>query len=339
MNITNTASNAASLLVDLQVGGSTIFSVSATTGATVLDGNATIVGEAANTLALRNGTNDQCFNVYNTYTSAVSYERGLLCWSNTTNVLTLGTQKGGGGATRNIEVLIGNTREMDYGISNAGWTITSPMGTNAPLNVKGNDTANNSTVFQALEPSLGTGNTMYLNYGVAPSTNNWTSFGFTYVGFGSASNAFSIAFYGTATMFAVTAGGAVMMPSIANANGTNPVCFNSTGGAISYATTACVASAERFKTLLEPATLNLDGMAFLRIDRPWLYRQDSGFYDGGKLHVGLIADDVERMDPRCVSYDKENKLDNYSRDCVLLYLVAARKADRTDFDSYRASHP
>jgi hypothetical protein len=53
--------------------------------------------DAANTLALRNGTNAQTFKIYNTYTDATNYEGGFLKWK--TNVLELGTEKGSGGGT------------------------------------------------------------------------------------------------------------------------------------------------------------------------------------------------------------------------------------------------
>jgi len=46
--------------------------------------------DAANTLALRNSTNAQAFNIYNTYTSGSVYERGFMRWAS--NVLEIGTE-------------------------------------------------------------------------------------------------------------------------------------------------------------------------------------------------------------------------------------------------------
>ena len=58
--------------------------------------------DAANTLALRNGTAAQTFNIYNTYTDASNYERGALYWNS--NVLTLASQALGTGGARNIRI-------------------------------------------------------------------------------------------------------------------------------------------------------------------------------------------------------------------------------------------
>ena len=59
--------------------------------------------DAANTLALRNGTNAQTFNVYNTFTDASNYERGALAWSS--NVLILSAENAGTGGNRGISII------------------------------------------------------------------------------------------------------------------------------------------------------------------------------------------------------------------------------------------
>ena len=56
--------------------------------------------DAANTLALRNSTNAQTFNIYNTYTDASNYERGFMKWN--ANVLEIGTEAGGTGTARGV---------------------------------------------------------------------------------------------------------------------------------------------------------------------------------------------------------------------------------------------
>ena len=55
---------------------------------------------AAGILAQRNGTAPQSFRVYNTYTDASNYERGVIGWNTTANVLTIGTQAAGTGTLR-----------------------------------------------------------------------------------------------------------------------------------------------------------------------------------------------------------------------------------------------
>jgi hypothetical protein len=160
MNVTDTASNAASLLMDLQVGGvsatrvnkqgrvianSLLCSVAggtyrflATDGAGPRIGSdaalewtsiasaegATrdlkILRDAANTLAQRNGTAAQAFNLYNTYTDASNYERGFLKWNS--NVLQIGAEAAGTGtATRSIAFVSNATTRLS--IDSSGHTV------------------------------------------------------------------------------------------------------------------------------------------------------------------------------------------------------------------------
>ena len=67
--------------------------------------------DAANTLAQRNAANAQTSRVYNTYTSATSYERAKLEWSS--NVLRIGTEKGSaGGTARDMELQTDGTTRI-----------------------------------------------------------------------------------------------------------------------------------------------------------------------------------------------------------------------------------
>jgi hypothetical protein len=56
-----------------------------------------LTNDGAHLLALRNGTNAQVFRVYNSFTSATSFERAKVAWSS--NVLQIGTEKGSAGGT------------------------------------------------------------------------------------------------------------------------------------------------------------------------------------------------------------------------------------------------
>jgi hypothetical protein len=78
--------------------------------------------DAANTLALRNGTNAQAFNIYNTYTDASNYERGAIKWA--TNVFQIGPEKAGTGTQRVMSL-----RYLEDG--GAGSTTPS-LGTTCP---------------------------------------------------------------------------------------------------------------------------------------------------------------------------------------------------------------
>jgi hypothetical protein len=61
-----------------------------------------LVPEGNNLLAQRNGTNAQTFRVYNTYTNDSNYERGFLRWSS--NVFEVGPEAAGTGTTRPMRI-------------------------------------------------------------------------------------------------------------------------------------------------------------------------------------------------------------------------------------------
>jgi hypothetical protein len=140
LDVTNTNSADASLLMDLRVGAATKFSISKLgnivtpsqlqinpgaggdferftfNGATLclatttLSFSATGVAsadlyvrrDAANTLALRNSTTAQTFNIYNTWTDASNYEKTKLEWSS--NVFRFYTIPAGSGTARSFEI-------------------------------------------------------------------------------------------------------------------------------------------------------------------------------------------------------------------------------------------
>ena len=84
--------------------------------------------DAANTLALRNGVNAQTLNVYNTFTDASNYERGVFDWAGTANVLTIGTKAAGTGVARNLQFLVGGVNKLDYGVTTSStWTFANKV--------------------------------------------------------------------------------------------------------------------------------------------------------------------------------------------------------------------
>jgi hypothetical protein len=91
LNITDTASNAASRLLDLQTGGTTQFSVDKTGG----------IAGVSNILAQRNSTNAQTFRVHGTFTDA-SNGRRLDITSTTAGIFTLTATGNGTGASGNL---------------------------------------------------------------------------------------------------------------------------------------------------------------------------------------------------------------------------------------------
>lgn len=92
-----------------------------------------IQADAANVLALRNGTNAQTFRVYNTYSSTTNYERAKLEWSS--NALKVGTEKGsGGGTARSMSLQTDATDRLTItavgtAVINTGFTVATLPGT------------------------------------------------------------------------------------------------------------------------------------------------------------------------------------------------------------------
>lgn len=64
-------------------------------------------------------------------TDASNYERAYMGdWGVTANVATYGTGKAGTGSTRNVQFVVGGTRQLDFGITNASsWSFQSSINT------------------------------------------------------------------------------------------------------------------------------------------------------------------------------------------------------------------
>ena len=82
--------------------------VSVALGADVFNPDIFLARDAADTLAQRRGTNAQAFRIYNTYTDASNYERGIISWSKTANRLVIGTEEAGTGSVRSVQLGAGN---------------------------------------------------------------------------------------------------------------------------------------------------------------------------------------------------------------------------------------
>lgn len=86
---------------------------------------------ASHILELRSGANAQCLGVYNTRTSSTNYERFVIDWQDSSNVVKIGTQVGsGGGTARDVEIATDNVTRITIKASGeillAGLPITSP---------------------------------------------------------------------------------------------------------------------------------------------------------------------------------------------------------------------
>jgi hypothetical protein len=90
-------------------------------------GGAPLLVENTNTTSQRNGTTAQTQYVYNTYTDASNYERGVFDWTTRANTLTIGTQAGGTGTAQSLELCPANGVMTLRSVGSAG-TNFSIMG-------------------------------------------------------------------------------------------------------------------------------------------------------------------------------------------------------------------
>lgn len=78
----------------------------------------------ANTLAQRNGTAAQKLNVYNTWSDASNYERGVLDWITSAAVFTIGTEAAGTGTARTLRLNAASGASIQFRTGNVlRWTI------------------------------------------------------------------------------------------------------------------------------------------------------------------------------------------------------------------------
>lgn len=304
MNVTDTASAAASKLLDLQVGGVSQFSV--TKGSQVYgnnsliylgfngtdyakinapDGFASQVGfsltssvysasdifllrEGAGILAQRNGVNAQSFRLYNTYTDAANYERAVFDWSTTANTLTIGTQKAGTGATRSIQFIRDGVSFLDYGISDYTGYSGLTVGVLGYLAAQNNIFSIGSGAASNMTFEFAAQNTVVMNAGVT-------------FGWGSQENGTGTGLNLRAskdTAFSRTAAGVIAL-----GNGT---AGNKTGvlqlGGISYATPAT-------KTAAYTATINDHDLIFNGAASITLTLPAAATYPGQEYYVKTIA--------------------------------------------------
>lgn len=87
-------------------------------------GDAIFYRDAAAIIAQRNSANPQTFRVYNTASGSpgTDYERGVMDWTTTSNVLTIGTQAGGSGTKRAV-TLLGEIITVDAGSGGSNFDV------------------------------------------------------------------------------------------------------------------------------------------------------------------------------------------------------------------------
>lgn len=111
---------------------------------------------------------------------------------------------------------------------------------------------------------------------------------------------------GATTNVGASISGRVFMPQLTNANTGDYVCFNTLNGEIEQNATACSLSSKRFKTDIQYIMVKDDSLSKVLALKPVQFKFKPGYSDGGATtHVGFIAEDAIKVDPRLVPLDKE----------------------------------
>lgn len=84
-----------------------------------------LAAEGQNIAALRNGTNAQTFNIYNTYTDGSNYEQGYVKWNS--NFLQIGAEGAGTGSDRSVSLMFGAAEKLRTTLNSVSMVDAVPL--------------------------------------------------------------------------------------------------------------------------------------------------------------------------------------------------------------------
>ena len=114
--------------------------------------------DALNTLAQRNGTSGQTYNIYNTHTSGTDFERAHIGWNDTADTFVIGTEAAGTGVVRDIAIKGGGDVAIEAGVS--ALTVRATVDSTAVLDSTGATSIRKAGVRQ-FDVGGGSGNASY----------------------------------------------------------------------------------------------------------------------------------------------------------------------------------
>ena len=135
----------------------------------------------------------------------------------------------------------------------------------------------------------------------------------------------------------VTVTGTLNVTALPSASETDIVCYNTTGGVFSYATSVagCVPSALRYKSVLGEINQHY-ALASINKLIPTVYRyKDTGRF-GAQEYDGLIADRVCEIDKRLCAYNEKGQVENYDKVGVLAYAIAAMNEQQLELNKLKS---
>jgi hypothetical protein len=115
-------------------------------------GDALLVRDAANVVAQRNAANAQALRVYNTFTDASNYERGMMGWAS--NRLQIGVANAGTGSARSLDIF-GNGISVKQGSTDTWYFLVGGNLVSAGNYAVGYGSGGGGTVTQATSKATG----------------------------------------------------------------------------------------------------------------------------------------------------------------------------------------
>lgn len=129
------------------------------------------------------------------------------------------------------------------------------------------------------------------------------------------------------------------IPAITTSSGLQTaVLCQSSGGEMIADSVACLASSARFKDIRGPLSSDIVDK-FMRLPiKVWAYKEEGIFKKGSwtRDRIGPIAEDVEKLDPRLVEYDKDGQVRAYSTEQLLAYTIKVVQEQQIQIDGLRA---
>jgi len=138
----------------------------------------------------------------------------------------------------------------------------------------------------------------------------------------------------------ITSSGTITFTGLTTGTNADFLCLSS-GGIVQLQTSACTISSMRFKNLIGPQptdsaladVLKLDPIAFTM--KPGDQPNPDWNYD--KPQIGLSAENVAAVNPKCAIYEQDGKTPkSYRQECLIAELVGAVRELKADNDSLRA---
>lgn len=126
------------------------------------------------------------------------------------------------------------------------------------------------------------------------------------------------------------------IPAITASSGLQTaVLCQSSGGEMIADSVACLASSARFKDIRGPLSSGIVSKFMKLPIKVWAYKEEGIFKKGNwtRDRIGPIAEDVEKLDPRLVEYDKDGQVRAYSTEQLLAYTIKVVQEQQAQIDS------